>query len=1039
MPEEKSSRPPSRRRRAFRFCRKLALLLVLLLIGGLVYLNQIGLPRFAKEPLLKRLEARGLDAEFSRLRWGWLEGLVAENLVLRRQSAEGGPEFRSAEARVRVRLPQLLRGDLRVDSVGVRGGQFSWGLPGANEWQTLRLEDIEAEIALGENEMLELRRFDSRFHGLRLELDGTFAHPQALVRPVGTNGPPRDVTLLNTTLTRVADYLTNFQFSAEPALKLQFHADATDWRALQASLNVHLPRTRTRWGEAEEFQMRAVVEPVSETNHEPSCAITFTARTLETPWGRVEGWQAQTHTVPVVQLPMNSSNSVSASFARATTRWGTLEAGRVQLSVRALDEDRPQELDFSADLAARRLVSPQATAQELSWRAEGTLNRTNGLPLRGSHHLTIGSLVASNLTARAIQLRLTQEPVLPDAPVGGEDWGFWRFLAPYAFDFDVAAEVVSARGVEVASVAGNGRWAAPNLHLREVRARLYDGEARVSANIDVPSREIQAAAEVAFDFHRLDPVFTERFRNWFAPYQWAGVPRATVTGRAQWPDWRDLTPDWRGDVVPSIGISGSFHVSEPRYQGIPGLEAFSDFHFTNSVWNLPNLTLVRPEGRVLATYDGDERTKDYVWQLRAEVDPHALKPLFKEGQLKIFNSFTNHATPLVEGTIWGRWRAHERIGFRARVTAPGLEVRGERTDRATATVEYTNRFLTLLDVEIQQSNRVGRAGSLGLDLPGRRMYFTNVDSALPPQSVARTIGPVTARAVAPYVFAEPPRILVNGVLGLDDHEPTELDFSVAGGPFHWWRFHLDTVQATLLWRSNRLELTNVIASFYGGDAAGAGTFHFFEGDRPTEFRFNTSTTNAQLQPLVRDVFFKTNGLEGALSGTLEVTAGRADSLDTWQGSGGLQLRDGLIWDIPIFGIFSPVFNAISPGLGQSRAEEAVATFTLINGTIISRDLEVRAPQLSMGYQGSVDFLGQVEARMQARLLKDFGALGPLISTVLWPLTKIFEYRLSGTLSEPVAEPIHIPKFLFMALEPFKALQGVLKGGSPTPTPPPPPP
>ena len=48
-------------------------------------------------------------------------------------------------------------------------------------------------------------------------------------------------------------------------------------------------------------------------------------------------------------------------------------------------------------------------------------------------------------------------------------------------------------------------------------------------------------------------------------------------------------------------------------------------------------------------------------------------------------------------------------------------------------------------------------------------------------------------------------------------------------------------------------------------------------------------------------------------------------------------------------------------------------------------------------------------------------------TVLWPLTKIFEYRLAGTLSEPVAEPIHIPKFLFIALEPFKALQGVLKG------------
>ena len=39
---------------------------------------------------------------------------------------------------------------------------------------------------------------------------------------------------------------------------------------------------------------------------------------------------------------------------------------------------------------------------------------------------------------------------------------------------------------------------------------------------------------------------------------------------------------------------------------------------------------------------------------------------------------------------------------------------------------------------------------------------------------------------------------------------------------------------------------------------------------------------------------------------------------------------------------------------------------------------------------------------------------------------MFEYRLTGTLGEPVAEPVHIPKFLLLALEPFKALQGILR-------------
>lgn len=1043
MSEAPSSRPPSRRRRLFRLGRKLVLVGLCGFVVALVYLNQIGLPGFLKNPLLARLEARGIQAEFSRLRWRWHEGLVAEDVILRQRGAIGGPEFHTAEARVRLNLARLFRTDVRVESVGVRGGQFSWVLPDTNGLTALQLDEIAAEVAVTADQSLDLRHFTTRFRDLKLQISGTFANPQALARPSDPHAPPRNLELLNRTMTEVANYLTNLQFGAAPDLKLRFQADAGNWSSLRADLEMRLPQTSTRWGNADGFRLLARVRPASATNAEPSCAITLSARAIDTPWGRLEGWQAETRTVPVVQLPLNSSNSLAASFDRLTTRWGSLEQGRLSLHARALDPARPAEVDVVMDLAAESAVTPYAAARELSWQATGAINRTNGLPRRGTHTISARALTATNFTAGSVRARITQATSSGASPAADDTWGFWRRFAPYAFDVQLTGDDLAARGVRVESLTVDGRWAAPQFQLAELRARLYGGEASLSGTIDVPRREIQAAADVAFDFHGLDPVFTERFRDWLAPYQWQGIPRAQVTGKVRWPDWRNLRPDWREEVVPSLGISGRFNVAGASYQGIPGTEASSDFHFTNFVWNLPNLTLVRPEGRVVASYDGDERTKDYVWRLQSDINPHALKPVFDDRLLPIFNSFTNHVPPHVEGTIWGRWRAHERIGFRAEVTAPRIELRGESADHVSATVEFTNQLITIRNVEVQQSNRVGRAELLAIDLPANRMYFTNVDSGLPPQSVARAIGPVTARAVAPYVFEDAPQIQVNGVLGLKGNEHTDLKFAVAGGPFHWWRLQLDEVRADLVWRSDHLDLTNVVSTFYGGGAAGAGSFQFFPGDRPTEFQFALTTTNAQLQPLVRDMFLRTNGLEGALSGTLNVTAGRADSLDTWQGFGDLHLRDGVVWDIPIFGIFSPVFNALAPGLGQSRAEEAVATYTIINGTVISRDLQVRAPELSMGYQGSVDFQGNVEARMQARLLKDSGALGPLISAVLWPLTKIFEYRLSGTLAEPVAEPIHIPRFLFIALEPFKALQGVLRtvgsggAGAPPGNPPPP--
>ena len=43
-------------------------LVILLVLGSLLYLNQIGLPGIVKKPLLEKLRARGVDLQFTRLR-----------------------------------------------------------------------------------------------------------------------------------------------------------------------------------------------------------------------------------------------------------------------------------------------------------------------------------------------------------------------------------------------------------------------------------------------------------------------------------------------------------------------------------------------------------------------------------------------------------------------------------------------------------------------------------------------------------------------------------------------------------------------------------------------------------------------------------------------------------------------------------------------------------------------------------------------------------------------------------------------------------
>ena len=64
------------------------------------------------------------------------------------------------------------------------------------------------------------------------------------------------------------------------------------------------------------------------------------------------------------------------------------------------------------------------------------------------------------------------------------------------------------------------------------------------------------------------------------------------------------------------------------------------------------------------------------------------------------------------------------------------------------------------------------------------------------------------------------------------------------------------------------------------------------------------------------------------------------------------------------------------------------------------------------YWGTIDLKGKVDARMETELLRNTWVLGPVLSLALWPVSKTFEYQITGTVHEPKSEPVFIPKILF---------------------------
>jgi AsmA-like C-terminal region len=317
-------------------------------------------------------------------------------------------------------------------------------------------------------------------------------------------------------------------------------------------------------------------------------------------------------------------------------------------------------------------------------------------------------------------------------------------------------------------------------------------------------------------------------------------------------------------------------------------------------------------------------------------------------------------------------------------------------------------------------------------------------SAADPEPVVRAIGPKTWKLVEPYHFLGPPTARVNGQIPLGDlhggPEMAAVDMRfdiIKGVPFQWLRLKTTNLMGTIHWRGQTLLLTNAVAAFCGGTADGYADFDFRVPHEGADYHFAVNVTNVNLHLLAADLWSATNNLEGTLAGHLVVTNASTEDLKSWRGSGQANLQNGLLWDIPIISIVSPVLNTVSPGLGNSRATEATGKFRIANGVLTTDSLGIHSTMTRLEYVGTIDLQQNVNAHVTAHLLRDTWVVGPLVSMALWPVSKIFEYHVTGTLQNPKSEPIYVlPRLILIPLHPVRTLENLLMpGGSFTNQPP----
>jgi len=445
-----------------------------------------------------------------------------------------------------------------------------------------------------------------------------------------------------------------------------------------------------------------------------------------------------------------------------------------------------------------------------------------------------------------------------------------------------------------------------------------------------------------------------------------------------------------------------------------------------------NAQIAVAQGRTQLALDGgvDDAVENYHWHASGGLDMESVRPFLPGDAMRGMNIVKLTRPVFLDANGRGRFGDPDSIALAARVALTNFMVRDETFGDLTTVLYYQNRVLECLKPLTHTGSQMMTADSVTLDFNKWMIYFTNGFSTADPQSIVRAIGPKTAEIMEPYHFLKPPTGRVNGQIPLGDMtggpEMAKVDMRfdiVKGVPFQWMKFRTTNITGTIRWQGQWLEVTNMAAAFYGGSANGFADFDFRVPHEGADYNFTVNLTNVDLHLLAANLSSSTNSLEGTLAGRLVVT--RADTRDwrTWNGHGHAALRDGLIWDEPIFGILSPVLNTFSPGLGSSRATEALADFTTTNGVIYTSSLEIHTMLAQLQYAGKVDMAGNVDMNVTALLLRNTPVVGQAVSWILTPFTRLFEYHVTGTLEHPKSEPVHdIPKYLLMPLHPIRSIE-----------------
>jgi len=459
----------------------------------------------------------------------------------------------------------------------------------------------------------------------------------------------------------------------------------------------------------------------------------------------------------------------------------------------------------------------------------------------------------------------------------------------------------------------------------------------------------------------------------------------------------------------------------------------SGFSTDRASWYIHNTLIQHKDGNFVL--NAMQVPGDFRINLDSHINPAVFLPLLPSEARSRLAEWEFRTAPLLHLEGKGPSCDPQTVVVNGKAQLGATRARGTALNSATVDIGFQANVLTCQNIKLERTEGIG-TGTVVYDFNTDELQFLNVRTTLNPFEVVRIFDHDVSEQLIPYRFKARPSLIVNGKVGCrhDDWQRNRLRVEVDGArgmDYTFLKKELSTskISGTVSIIGDRLKLDGLNATLWGGRLRGKADISL----RKEQGDYTAELFTEEIDfPSLTKLYFDFDTSKGKLNGSFAFS-GQHDFVRAINGTGKLNVTDGNVFAIPIFGPFSGILEGIIPGTGYNDARKGVCTFSMRDGVVTTEDLVMEGKGFSILGQGKL-YVAEDKMDFTARINAQ-GFAGKVLS----PVSHLLEYVSDGSLSKPVWRPKRLPNISNLPSLPSipglqKAIFSPWSQANPSPTP-----